>query len=191
MALLILGNLGTVRMIWQGWQLTVVSEEQMRAGSIPDQLTWALPGYRQAISGGDVHQYYTGDWYWKPSRAIQPEAGNEITEFPFFTFLYADLHAHLMALPVTLLVLGWALAMVLGKGRWGLRGRTAEVGLVGPAAAVGRAGGRRAAPGQHLGPVYLPGPGGAGAGVRAVARPEAGANGPSDAWGRSALVSES
>ena len=129
-ALLILGNLGTVRMIWQGWQLSVVSEEQMRAGSIPDQLTWAFQGIGKAISGGEVHQYYTGDWYWKPSRAIQPEAGNEITEFPFFTFLYADLHAHLMALPVTLLVLGWALAMALGKGRWGLRdGRLKWVSL--------------------------------------------------------------
>ena len=37
------------------------------------------------------------------------EAG-PINELPWFTFLFADLHAHLMTLPYTVLVLGLALA---------------------------------------------------------------------------------
>jgi YYY domain-containing protein len=36
----------------------------------------------------------------------------EINEFPFFTFLYADLHAHLIALPFTLLALGIAVSVI-------------------------------------------------------------------------------
>lgn len=53
--------------------------------------------------------------FWRSSRMMAPDPpGFEITEFPFFTFLFADLHAHMMALPFTLLAIGVALAVVLG-----------------------------------------------------------------------------
>jgi YYY domain-containing protein len=52
-------------------------------------------------------------WYWNATRAIaaaSDEVG-PINEFPFFTYLYGDLHAHLIALPFALLVMvvaiGW------------------------------------------------------------------------------------
>ena len=47
-------------------------------------------------------------WFWNASRVIP----DTINEFPFFTFIYADLHAHMIALPLTLL----ALAAVVGAG---------------------------------------------------------------------------
>jgi YYY domain-containing protein len=60
--------------------------------------------------------------FWRSSRMMAPDPpGHEITEFPFFTFLFADLHAHLMALPFTLLALGLTAAVVVrravGPGR--------------------------------------------------------------------------
>ncbi|MBP1466639.1 hypothetical protein EYB53_013065 [Candidatus Chloroploca sp. M-50] len=62
------------------------------------------------------------DWF-RPSRVIfdempLPEGGVErrqaITEFPAFTFYLGDLHPHTLALPIALLGLGLALALVAG-----------------------------------------------------------------------------
>ena len=50
--------------------------------------------------------------YWAPSRMMPPQSS--ITEFPFFTFLFADLHAHLMAIPFDVVILGVGLSLVLG-----------------------------------------------------------------------------
>ena len=57
-----------------------------------------------------------GDFdFWRSSRMMGPDPpGHEITEFPYFTFLFADPHAHLLALPFTLLSVGIAAAVVLG-----------------------------------------------------------------------------
>ncbi|MCX5901095.1 MAG: DUF2298 domain-containing protein, partial [Proteobacteria bacterium] len=77
-------------------------------------------GLQSLLSGHEFH-LSPGTWYWAPSRVI-PGLGDTppITEFPFFTVLQADLHAHLIALPVFALSLGWALSLVLcaaGKAR--------------------------------------------------------------------------
>jgi len=49
-----------------------------------------------------------GYWFWGPTRFIP----NTIHEFPYFTGTYADLHAHVVALPITVLAIGLCLALV-------------------------------------------------------------------------------
>ena len=68
------------------------------------------------------------EWpYWNPTRVIP----DTINEFPFFTFLYADLHPHLLALPLTLGTLAAAVAAVVAPPKSeDLRSRLVRVGLL-------------------------------------------------------------
>ena len=71
---------------------------------------------------GEPAPIYPGDWFWNATRALNYLEGEAapITEFPFFTFLYGDLHAHMISLPLQLLALAWAIALVLQNGQWGV-----------------------------------------------------------------------
>ena len=58
-------------------------------------------------------------WYWGPTRVLAETPGvegNAITELPFFTFLYGDLHAHMIAMPMLLFIMGFLLNEVLLAG---------------------------------------------------------------------------
>jgi uncharacterized membrane protein len=121
----LLGNLGTVRMLFRGFQAIAMPGALTEGANLLTRLVWAVRGF-VAFLGGAKMPFYIGDWYWIPSRAIPAPGDVEpITEFPFFTVLYGDPHAHLFAMPVVLLVLGLTLGVLLGRARWG-RGEESE-----------------------------------------------------------------
>ncbi len=110
----LLGNLAQVGVLVGAWQRA----GNPALGNIPlvGPLMQVLDGGIKII-GGQPAPIYTGDWFWTATRALNSNPGEvqPITEFPFFTFLYGDLHAHMIALPLTVLALGWAIALVLGS----------------------------------------------------------------------------
>lgn len=69
-------------------------------------------------------------WFWNPTRVIHPGVGEPgpITEFPAFTYIYGDLHAHAMALPLAALALALTIAIVRDPG--GLRVLSPTLGLL-------------------------------------------------------------
>ncbi|MFC2023503.1 DUF2298 domain-containing protein [Chloroflexota bacterium] len=116
----VLGNLGELALLMEKLGEGVLpSFNSAIPGVAP--LVKAAVGAFQVVFDGRSLPIPLDQWYWNASRAI-PAGPYEsvITEFPFFTFLYSDLHAHLIALPLSLLSLAIALAIVRrgGRSRW-------------------------------------------------------------------------
>lgn len=115
----IIGNLGNVKLLAD--QLAARSALQPES-TIPGlaRLLRVITGGFAVLIGRARLDFPNDWWFWNASRVIP----DTINEFPFFTFTYADLHAHMIALPLTLLVLAAAVALVrLG----GVRGQGSGV----------------------------------------------------------------
>ena len=118
--LLVLGNLGEARLLYDSFRL-IAGEVPFRS-TIPglESLVQAMKGFGMVLGGARL-PLRPETPYWNPTRMIPPDASGvgPITEFPAFTFLYADLHAHLLALPYTLCALvvmvEWALGIRRGR----------------------------------------------------------------------------
>ena len=113
----VLGNLGTIQTVYQAFQRMAAPGGVATFGNFFQKVAWAAQGFVKSVTGTPL-PLGRGEWYWNPSRVLPSGPGNEITEFPFFTFLYGDLHAHMIAMPLALLVLAWVLSFVLARGRW-------------------------------------------------------------------------
>lgn len=101
-----IGNLNGLVQVVQGLQsvATVHSSIPFLGGCIEagDGIIQAL-FYHRAIPAFD---------FWQSTRLIPP-AGINFAEFPYFTYLFGDLHAHLMAFPMDLAVVAISLSLAL------------------------------------------------------------------------------
>ncbi len=112
--------------------------ERAQRGDLGDRLSYELDNSASLVSSllsgfGQMLQGQTlpiapNRWYWGPTRVLAETPGVEgqaITEIPFFTFLYGDLHAHMIAMPLLFIVMAFVLNEALLAGR-DPRGRAAR-----------------------------------------------------------------
>ncbi|MBN1311267.1 MAG: glycosyltransferase family 39 protein [Anaerolineae bacterium] len=116
----ILGNLDEIRILLWGLAKLGAGTPQWTSHAIPN-LGDVVKGLKLALGQDHLMPVGLGEWYWNATRLIPIPSGDtitgfEITEFPFFTFLYADLHAHMIAIPITLLAILWSVAQVRAAG---------------------------------------------------------------------------
>ena len=91
-----IGNLGEIKVINDALAILGSGGADISQMNFSQKLVWIIKGISLSANGQQL-PIAAGTWYWNPSRTIP---GEPITEFPFFTFLYADFHAHLIAMPV-------------------------------------------------------------------------------------------
>jgi len=118
MMTVLLGNLGTIRLLFSGFMRVAAP-----VGIVPVDATfiqkwgWALKGLFLTFGGAQL-PIGRGDWYWFPSRVIPaPNDVEPITEFPLFTFLYSDMHAHMIVMPITLFIIAWAISFIKSRAQ--------------------------------------------------------------------------
>lgn len=116
MAVLI-GNLSQIGVMLRAWRST--GNNVLNSGITGlDNFFQTVDGAVRVISGQGAN-IPVQDWFWTASRAINVEPGEvgPITEFPYFTFLYGDLHAHMITLPLTMVATAWAISLVMSAAR--------------------------------------------------------------------------
>ncbi len=123
----VLGNLAQVYTFANGFRRAADHAALTNSAFGDNDFTATVNGFWRVVSGQSTLPVGSDSWYWDASRIVTsllPEHEQEITEFPFFTFLYADLHAHMLDMPFTLLALAWAVSYLLAarveapKRRW-------------------------------------------------------------------------
>jgi YYY domain-containing protein len=85
------------------------------AGNIVDSIS---RGFNMIRNGESTLNISPDRWFWAPSRVIaESVGGSAITEMPYFTFIYGDLHGHMIAMPVMLLIIPLLFNEIVLAGR--------------------------------------------------------------------------
>ncbi|MCL4544885.1 MAG: DUF2298 domain-containing protein, partial [Chloroflexi bacterium] len=108
------GNLDEVVLIVQGL-LMLAPQPAVHIGlPVVAGVVQAVQGLGQLLQGHPL-PFRIEWWYWNATRVIHhpPNEAGPINEMPWFTFLFADLHAHLLAMPYAM----GAIAVLIGVVR--------------------------------------------------------------------------
>ncbi|QPC81577.1 glycosyltransferase family 39 protein [Phototrophicus methaneseepsis] len=108
------------------------TELTSRLGSafIWDRLSYEWNNFTSLVSGitrglnqlaqGRTLLINSDRWYWGPTRVLTEApvtSGGAITEMPYFTFVYGDLHAHMISMPVIMFAMLFVFNEVWAAGR--------------------------------------------------------------------------
>ncbi|MCX7683178.1 MAG: DUF2298 domain-containing protein, partial [Anaerolineae bacterium] len=112
----LLGNLGVVHLVRNALIGLGGSPFTTTIPVFADTVALIRGAWEVLVHGADL-PLRIESWYWHPTRIIPTWPGEvgPINEFPAFTFLYGDLHAHMIAFPLTLFAL--ALAVYWARDR--------------------------------------------------------------------------
>jgi YYY domain-containing protein len=102
------------------------AQQSQMIDRVPYEVSAALEGVGSVFNAlvrifqGEPFGVSPDRWFWAPTRILaEPpvDSGQAIAEMPYFTFLYGDLHAHMIAMPLQLFVVGFLLNELLLAGR--------------------------------------------------------------------------
>jgi YYY domain-containing protein len=105
-----------VRLFILGFQRNGAPGGVIEGANLLEKVWWTFKGFILTVAGLPL-PYGPGDWYWFASRIfVYPH--DEFYEFPVFSFVWSDLHAHVIAYMLTLLVIAWVISLLQSKAQW-------------------------------------------------------------------------
>ena len=123
-AVIFVGLIGNLNGAWQIIQGLMSVAALHSSFPLTGGIVNVLSGLQQVVFAGKTLSAFD---FWGPTR-IMP--GGAITEFPYFTYLFADLHPHLMAYPMVAAAVALAVNFALGARRMSDPAGTAILGAL-------------------------------------------------------------
>jgi YYY domain-containing protein len=112
-------------------QFRFEAQDEATDAGLLEQVSYELEGTGELVSGifsgfgrmlsGEQLPVNANRWFWGPTRLIaelkSPSVDGAINEMPIFTFVYGDLHAHMISMPMQIFVMAFIFNELMIAGR--------------------------------------------------------------------------
>jgi len=107
-------NLGTIQTLWRAFQRwpAAMGAWWGTAGMSSRVSWWGLDGMAKSLTGVPLPDR-NGEWAYAEARSSPPWRHRADHRVPLFTFLYSDLHAHILVMMLALFIIAWGLSFVV------------------------------------------------------------------------------